>query len=300
MALALRSLCAVRVLARAASTAAASTTGANTVSASASAAAPSAAAPGASVWTPRERRTGAIAVKLGMMPFFDAWGTRHPCTALHIRDNVVVRVLTADRDGYDGLVIGAALAKAKHVRKPELGLYAKASVQPRRKLWAFHVSRAAALAVGTALSAAHFMPGQYVDVVGTTRGKGFAGPMKRWGFAGLPASHGVSISHRSHGSTSSHQDPGRVWKGKKMAGRMGSATCTQKCLRVMRVDLDQNVILVRGSVPGPAKGWLRVTDAIYRKFPLPPPFPTYVRTADSPVFMDADKSATDPFAQFGV
>ena len=196
-------------------------------------------------------RSGLIAQKVGMSRVFAEDGTHVPVTVLKVDGCHVVAVRTQDKDGYNAVQLGAGKAKVKNTTQPMRGHFAKAKVEPRRKLAEFRVSEGALLAVGAELSAAHFVAGQHVDVVGQSIGKGFAGAMKRHGFAGLRASHGVSISHRSHGSTGNSQDPGRVWKGKKMAGHMGNKARTQQNLEVVRIDVERNLILVRGSIPGP-------------------------------------------------
>jgi len=195
-------------------------------------------------------RSGIIARKLGMTRVFNDAGHHVPVTVLKLDDVQVVAVRNAEKDGYTALQLGAGVAKAKNVSKPMRGHFAKANVLPKSKLAEFRVSEDAVLEVGASLAASHFVAGQKVDVVGTTQGKGFAGAMKRHNFGGLRASHGVSISHRSHGSTGQCQDPGKVFKGKKMAGHMGAERVTVQGLEVVRIDGDKGLILVKGSVPG--------------------------------------------------
>ncbi len=181
-------------------------------------------------------RTGLIAKKLGMTRLFKEDGTHVPVTVLQVDDLQVVDVRTTERDGYTAVQLGAGKAKVKNVSKPNRGHFAKAKVEPKKKLAEFRVADDAVLEVGASLSAAHFVAGQKVDVTGTSKGKGFAGAMKRWNFAGLEATHGVSISHRSHGSTGNRQDPGKVFKNKKMAGHLGSERVTTLNLEVAAVD----------------------------------------------------------------
>lgn len=218
-------------------------------------------------------RTGLIAQKLGMTRVFTPEGENVPVTVLQMKDCQVVAVRTADRDGYDAVQLGAFKAKPNRVTKPLRGHFAKAKVEPKRRVVEFRVSNDALLEVGQELSAAHFVAGQYVDVTGTSIGKGFAGVMKRHNFGGLRASHGVSISHRSHGSTGQRQDPGRVFKGKKMAGHMGDRRVTTQNLQVVSVDEDRGLILVKGAVPGAEGSWVTVRDAVKRKAPEGVPFP---------------------------
>jgi large subunit ribosomal protein L3 len=187
-------------------------------------------------------------------------------------------VRTSEKDGYDAVQLGAAKAKPSRVTKPMRGHFAKAKVEPKRRITEFRVSNDALLEVGQELSAAHFVPGQRVDVTGTSIGKGFAGAMKRHNFAGLRASHGVSVSHRSHGSTGNNQDPGRVFKGKKMAGHMGDHRVTTQNLEVVSIDEDRGLILLRGAVPGAEGGWVRVCDAVKRSSPENIPFPAGLKS----------------------
>jgi len=218
-------------------------------------------------------RCGIIAQKLGMSRVFDSTGLHIPVTVLKVDNCQVVSVRSSDKDGYTAVQLGAGKIKAQNVKRPMRGHFAKAQVEPKRKLAEFRVSEDAVLEVGSELSAAHFVPGQYVDVIGTSKGKGFAGAMKRHNFAGLRASHGVSVSHRSHGSTGNSQDPGRVWKGKKMAGHLGDAQVTIQNIEVVSTDAEQGLILVRGAIPGSKEGWVLISDAIKRKTDIELPFP---------------------------
>ena len=224
-------------------------------------------------------RTGIIARKLGMTRVFDADGTHVPVTVLAMDECQVVGQRTAERDGYTALQLGAGKAKVKNVAKPERERFAKAGVEPKLKLKEFRVADDALIDVGANLSAEHFVPGQRVDVTSTSIGKGFAGAMKRHNFGGLRATHGVSISHRSHGSTGQCQDPGRVFKGKKMAGHMGAKQVTTQNLTVVRIDAARDLILVRGAVPGAEGGWVYISDAVKRKRPDDAPYPAGVKQA---------------------
>ena len=218
-------------------------------------------------------RSGIIARKLGMTRVFDDAGNHVPVTVLKLDDVQVVAVRNANKDGYTAIQLGAGFAKAKNVSKSMRGHFAKANVLPKSKLAEFRVSDDAVLDVGASIAASHFVAGQRVDVVGTTQGKGFAGAMKRHNFGGLRASHGVSVSHRSHGSTGQCQDPGKVFKGKKMAGRMGAVRNTTQNIEVVSIDDGDGVILLRGAVPGPKNGWVLISDAIKAKLPKDAPFP---------------------------
>jgi len=214
-----------------------------------------------------------------MTRVFNDAGEHIPVTVLKVDGCQVVEVRTADKDGYTAVQLGAGAAKPKNVSKPMRGHYAKAKVEPKRRLVEFRVSEDALLNVGDEITAEHFVPGQMVDVCGVTIGKGFAGGMKRHNFRGLEASHGVSVSHRSHGSTGNAQDPGKVFKGKKMAGHMGAERVTVQNLTVVRTDAENGLILVRGAVPGHKGTWLRVSDAVKRPAPEGVPFPAAIRGA---------------------
>jgi len=222
-------------------------------------------------------RTGLIARKLGMSRLFIDDGTHVPVTVLQIGDCKVVAQKVEDRDGYNALQLGWGKAKVKNVSKAMRGHYAKSKVEPMHKLIEFRISGDAMVDVGTELSAAHFVAGQFVDVTGTSIGKGFAGGMKRHGFAGLGATHGVSVSHRSLGSTGQCQDPGRVFKGKKMAGHMGSVRVTTQNLKVVAIDAERSLVLVRGAVPGSKGGYVRIADAVKKQLPEGVPFPCAIK-----------------------
>ena len=228
-------------------------------------------------------RTGVLAEKLGMTRVFGDDGSHVPVSVLRVQDCEVVAARRPDKDGYAAVQLGIGRAKAKNVTKPMRGHFAKAKVTPKARLAEFRVSEDALLDPGTSLSVGHFVVGQYVDVCGTSIGKGFAGAMKRWGFKGLRASHGVSLSHRSHGSTGNRQDPGKVFKGKKMAGHMGDRRVTAQNLEVIGIDSERGLILVKGAVPGARGGYVRVTDAIKRALPQEAPYPAGVVTTGAPI-----------------
>jgi len=228
-------------------------------------------------------RTGLIAKKLGMSRIFEADGTHVPVTVLKVDDLAVVAVKTNEKDGYTAVQLGTGAVKAKNVTKPLKGHFAKAKVAPKKKLAEFRVSEDCLLSVGNELSADHFVAGQYVDVCGTSIGKGFAGVMKRHNFAGLEASHGVSISHRAHGSTGQRQDPGKVFKGKKMAGHLGNERVTVQNLKVVSVDANRGLIMVKGGVPGSENAWVRITDAVKKPATVALPMPAGLKKVDEPV-----------------
>ena len=230
-------------------------------------------------------RTGLITRKLGMSRIFTGDGRHVPVTVLKVDALQVVAQRTEDKDGYNALQLGHGVAKVKNVTKAMRGHFAKAKVEPKRRLTEFRVGPDALVDVGAELSADHFVAGQFVDVQGTSIGKGFAGAMKRHGFSGLGASHGVSVSHRSHGSTGQCQDPGKVFKGKKMAGHMGDRRVTVHSLEVVATDAGRGIIMIKGAVPGAKGGIVLVLDA--KKKPLPDgvPFPAAILGAGAP---DAD------------
>jgi large subunit ribosomal protein L3 len=238
-------------------------------------------------------RTGVIAKKMGMTRLFQDDGRHVPVTVLALENNQVVAQRTQDRDGYVAVQLGAGVAKAKNVAKPQRGHFAKAEVEPKARLVEFRVSEDALVDVGAEISAAHFIPGQYVDVSGHTQGKGFAGAMKRWGFGGLRASHGVSVSHRSHGSTGQRQDPGKVFKNKKMAGHMGDRERTQQNLEVVLTDVERGLIFIKGSVPGSKGGWLTIKDSVKIDRPADAPYPAALKSAAIP----ADAVVEAPVAE---
>ncbi len=224
-------------------------------------------------------RSGVITQKLGMTRVFSDEGHHTPVTVLKVDNCQVVAQRTSEKDGYTALQLGAGLAKVKRVSRAERGRFAVAKVEPKRKLAEFRVSEANLIDVGAEITADHFVAGQFVDATGTSIGKGFAGGMKRHNFGGLRASHGVSISHRSHGSTGQCQDPGKVFKGKKMAGHMGSERVTAQNLEVIETDIERGLILVKGAVPGSKGGWVFLKDAVKRKLPDDAPTPGAFRMA---------------------
>jgi large subunit ribosomal protein L3 len=224
-------------------------------------------------------RSGLIAQKVGMTRIFTEDGTHVPVTVLKVDTVQVVSTRSVEKDGYVAVQLGAGAAKVKNVAKAQRATFANAKVEPKKKLAEFRVSPENVLEVGVELSAAHFIPGQFVDVTANTIGKGFAGGMKRWNFRGLEATHGVSVSHRSHGSTGQRQDPGRVFKGKKMAGHMGDEQVTTQNLKVVSTDVERGLILVKGSVPGAEGAWVLVKDAVKRKLPEGVPFPAGLKAA---------------------
>ncbi len=226
-------------------------------------------------------RTGVIARKVGMTRLFMEDGKQIPVTVLQLDELQVVAQRTADKDGYSAVQLGAGTAKAKRTSQAMRGHYAAAKVAPKRKIAEFRVAPENMIDVGAEISADHYAEGQFVDVSGTSIGKGFAGAMKRHNFAGLRASHGVSISHRSHGSTGQCQDPGKVFKGKKMAGHMGAARVTTQNLQVVRTDADRGLIMVKGAVPGSKGGWVTIKDAVKKAAPENLPLPAALKTAAS-------------------
>ena len=218
-------------------------------------------------------RSGVIAKKIGMTRIFNDGGQHIPVTVLLMESVQVVGVRNQKTDGYSAVQLGAGSVKVKNVSAAMRGHFAKASVLPKRKVAEFKVSDDAMLEPGATLLPSHFVIGQMVDVVGTSHGKGFAGAMKRHNFGGLRASHGVSLSHRSHGSTGQCQDPGKVFKGKKMAGHMGAERVTIQNLEIVSVDDEDGIILVQGAVPGPKNGWILLSDATKKKRPEDAPYP---------------------------
>jgi large subunit ribosomal protein L3 len=242
-------------------------------------------------------RSGLIAQKLGMTRVYTEAGEQVPVTVLRVDNCQVVAQRTAEKDGYTAIQLGAGRRKAKNTTRGERGHFAKAEVEPKRKVAEFRVSPENMVDVGAEIRADHFVPGQFVDVTGTSIGKGFAGGMKRHGFGGLRASHGVSLSHRSLGSTGQHQDPGRVFKGKKMAGQLGDERVTTQNLVVVRTDPEQGLILVRGAVPGAKGGWLLVRDAVKKALPDGVPMPAAFRMPNqAPAPAQAEAAGEAPAA----
>ena len=238
-------------------------------------------------------RSGIIAKKVGMTRLFMEDGRQVPVTVLQLDNLQVVAQRTADKDGYTAVQLGAGSPKVKRVSKAMRGHFAASKVEPKRKLAEFRVSEDNLIGVGEELSAEHFLEGQKVDVSGTSIGKGFAGAMKRHNFGGLRASHGVSISHRSHGSTGQCQDPGRVFKGKKMAGHMGAARVTTQNLQVVKTDADRGLIMVKGAVPGSKGGWVTLKDAVKKPVPENVILPAALKSAAEA----AEKAAAEAAAQ---
>jgi large subunit ribosomal protein L3 len=237
-------------------------------------------------------RTGLIAQKMGMTRLFTEEGSHVSVTVLKVDNCQVVAVRTEEKDGYTALQLGVGKAKVKNVTQPMRGHYAKAKLEPKRKLVEFRVPKDALLEVGVELSAAHFVTGQFVDVVGTIKGRGFSGVMRRHNFGGLRATHGVSVSHRSHGSTGQRQDPGKVFRNKKMAGHYGDERVTTQNLRVVATDGERGLIMVEGAVPGADGGYVLVKDAVKRKAPKGLPFPAALRGAAPEAAAPAEGSQT--------
>lgn len=229
-------------------------------------------------------RTGLIAKKVGMTRVFSADGAHVPVTVCHVDNCQVVAQMTAEKNGYTAVQLGAGDRKAKRVNRAERGHFAKSNVAPKSVVAEFRVTPENLVEVGAELSAEHFVVGQKVDVSGATIGKGFAGAMKRWNFGGLRATHGVSVTHRAHGSTGQRQDPGKVFKNKKMAGHYGAENVTTQNLEVVKVDAARNLILLKGAVPGSAGSWVTIRDAVKRPAPKDAPIPAKLRekTAAAP------------------
>ena len=226
-------------------------------------------------------RSGIIAKKLGMTRLFMDDGKQIPVTVLQLDGLQVVSQRTADKHGYSAVQLGTGTIKAKRVSQAMRGHFAVAQVEPKRKVAEFRVAPENLIEVGAEITAEHYAAGQFVDVSGTSIGKGFAGAMKRHNFKGLRASHGVSVSHRSHGSTGQCQGPGKVFKGKKMAGHMGAAKVTTKNLQVVKTDLDRGLIMIKGAVPGSKGGWVTVKDAVKKPLPDGVPFPAAIKVAEA-------------------
>lgn len=238
-------------------------------------------------------RSGVIAQKLGMTRVFTDGGEHIPVTVLRLDGCQVVAHRTKERDGYVALQLGSGKAKPKNVSKAERERFAIAKVEPRMKLAEFRVDDQGVIPVGAEITADHFLPGQFVDVTGTTTGKGFAGGMKRWNFGGLRATHGVSVSHRSIGSTGGRQDPGKTFKNKKMPGHLGVERVTTLNLKVVRTDVERGLILVEGAVPGTKGGWITVRDAIKKPAPKDLPVPGKFRMAGAGAEAPASAETTE-------
>ena len=223
-------------------------------------------------------RSGVIAQKVGMTRIFTEAGEHIPVTVLKLDNVQVLSHRTSDKNGYTALQLGAGTRKPSRLTKADRQNFAKAEVEPKRKVVEFRVSPENLIEVGAQITADHFVPGQFVDVTGTSEGKGFQGAMRRWNFGGLRATHGVSLSHRSHGSTGQRQDPGKVFKGKKMAGHMGDERVTTQNLVVVKTDVERGLVMIRGAVPGSKGGWVLVRDAVkkspHKDAPKPGAFKT--------------------------
>ena len=209
-----------------------------------------------------QHRTGVLAKKLGMTRFFDETGAHVGVTVLSLDGCQVTGQRTTETDGYVALQLGAGVKKAKNTSKPQREAFGKVNVEPKAVVSEFRVTEDMLIEVGAELTADHFVPGQKVDIQGTTIGKGFAGAIKRWNFGGMRATHGVSVSHRAHGSTGQRQDPGKVFKNKKMAGHLGQETVTTQNLTVFRVDAERGLIMIKGSVPGAEGSYVKVRDSV--------------------------------------
>jgi large subunit ribosomal protein L3 len=244
-------------------------------------------------------RTGVIAQKVGMTRLFTEAGEHVPVTVLRLAQCQVVAHRSKDKDGYVAMQLGSGTRKVKNVSKAERGRFAVAKVEPKRKIVEFRVSDDAVLPVGAEITADHFVVGQFVDVTGTSTGKGFAGGMKRWNFGGLRASHGVSVSHRSIGSTGGRQDPGKTFKNKKMPGQMGVERVTTLNLKVMQTDVERGLILVEGAVPGVKGGWITMRDAVKKALPKEAPKPGKFKAPATAAEAPAEKPAADAPAQEG-
>jgi large subunit ribosomal protein L3 len=244
-------------------------------------------------------RSGVIAQKLGMTRVYTEAGEHVPVTVLRMDSCQVVAQRTEEKDGYTAVQLGVGSRKAKNMTRAERGHFARVEVEPKRKLAEFRVSPDNLIDIGAEITAEHFLPGQYVDVTGTSIGKGFAGSMKRHNFGGGRASHGASVTHRSHGSTGQRQDPGKVFKGKKMAGHMGDERVTTQNLQIVRTDAEQGIILIRGAVPGAKGGWIIVRDAAKRKAPDGLPMPAAIRAKSSAAAQSAPEAAPAEAAQDG-
>jgi large subunit ribosomal protein L3 len=229
------------------------------------------------------QRTGVIARKLGMTRFFDETGQHVPVTVLSLDGCQVTAQRTVEKDGYTALQLGAGAKKAKNTPNGMRGHFAKAQVEPKRVVAEFRIEEGAMIDVGAEFTADHYVPGQKVDITGTTVGKGFAGAMKRWNFGGMRATHGVSVSHRAHGSTGQRQDPGKTFAGKKMAGHLGQETVTTMNLTVWKVDVERGLILIKGAVPGTEGSYVKVRDAIKKAAPADLPRPGAFRKSGEAV-----------------
>lgn len=228
-------------------------------------------------------RTGLIAEKVGMSRVFDENGMHVPVTLLKVEECQVVTVRTQEKNGYSAIQLGVGKINPKNVKKPVRGQFAKAGVEPKRKLAEFRVSEDALLNIGDELTVDHFVKGQHVDVTGVSVGKGFAGVIKRWNFHGGRATHGNSLAHRIPGSTGGCQDPGRVIPGKKMPGQLGNKQRTAMNLQIVGTDTEKGLIFVKGAIPGSNGTFVTVRDAVKKKMPADLPFPAAIRKVDNAV-----------------
>lgn len=224
-------------------------------------------------------RTGVVAQKVGMTRVFTEAGEHVPVTVLKLAGCQVIGHRTKDKNGYVALQLGAGSRKVKNVSKAERGNFAIAKVEPKHTIVEFRVSDDGMIPVGAEITADHFVVGQFVDVTGTTIGKGFAGGMKRWNFGGLRATHGVSVSHRSIGSTGGRQDPGKTFKNKKMPGHMGDRRITTQNVKVVKTDVERGLIMIQGSVPGAKGAWIMIKDAVKKPAPQGAAFPGSFKAA---------------------
>jgi large subunit ribosomal protein L3 len=241
-------------------------------------------------------RTGVITQKIGMTRLFQADGTHVPVTVLKLDGCAVISTRTQEKDGYTAVQLGSGFAKPKNVSKASRGQFAKAELEPRRKVAEFRIDEKNMLEVGDAIQADHFVVGQKVDVQGVTKGRGFTGAMKRWNFRGLEASHGVSISHRSLGGTGGRQDPGKTFKNKKMHGHYGVDNITTQNLEIAKVDVERGLIMVRGAVPGSKGGWVMVRDAVKKPF-KDLPMPASVKKREGKAAAAAEPAAPEQQAE---
>ncbi|MDZ7711175.1 MAG: 50S ribosomal protein L3 [Roseovarius sp.] len=242
-------------------------------------------------------RSGVIAKKVGMTRLFMEDGKQVPVTVLQLDKLQVVAQRTPEQHGYSAVQLGAGAAKAKRTSQAMRGHFAAARVEPKRRVAEFRVAPENLIAVGEEITADHYFEGQFVDVSGTSIGKGFAGAMKRHNFSGLRATHGVSISHRSHGSTGQCQDPGRVFKGKKMAGHMGAAKVTTQNLQVVRTDAERGLIMIKGAVPGSKGGWVTIKDAVKKPFPENAILPAALKSSAEEAARAAEEAAAQAAAE---
>jgi large subunit ribosomal protein L3 len=244
-------------------------------------------------------RSGVIAQKVGMTRLFTEAGEHKSVTVLRLNNCQVVGHRTADKNGYVALQLGAGARKVRNVSKAERGNFAIAKVEPKRRLAEFRVSADGVIPIGAEITADHFVVGQFVDVTGTSIGKGFAGGMKRWNFGGLRASHGVSVSHRSIGGTGGRQDPGKTFKNKKMPGHLGVERVTTLNLRVVQTDPERGLILVEGAVPGAKGGWIMLRDAVKKALPKDAPKPGKFRATEGAAPPEAGAAPAAEQAQEG-